>query len=70
MIGRLGAEPAVRLQKVLGALCTHLLLGMFFAYVFQLTAWLSAAPFFAQQSRQQIIDHLFQLHDNHHGGLR
>jgi hypothetical protein len=55
---RLAAEPAVTLQKVLGALCIYLLLGTFFSYVFQLLAWLSGAPFLKQQIKPQVVDYL------------
>lgn len=56
---RLAAEPDVTLQKVLGALCIYLLIGVFFSYLFQLISWASGDPFFARHGRARVVDYVY-----------
>jgi hypothetical protein len=59
LAGRLVRNPDVTAQSLLGALCVYLLIGLFFAFIFALTAGLTAAPFFASISTASPADYLY-----------
>lgn len=56
---RLAIEPEVTLQKVLGALCIYLLLGLFFAYLFGFLNEVGAQEFFAQRTHPSPVDFIY-----------
>jgi hypothetical protein len=56
---RLVQNSDVSGQSVLGALCVYLLIGLFFALVFALTADLTGAPFFRSDTDAGPADYLY-----------
>jgi hypothetical protein len=56
---RLVRDPDVSEQSLLGALCVYLLIGLFFAFVFALTADLTGAPFFTSITDAGLADYLY-----------
>ena len=56
---RLVSHPAVNVSTVAGALCIYLLVGVFFAFLFGLTAAVGLRPFFASTERASAADYLY-----------
>ena len=59
VVRRVGAHPRVDAATILGALCTYLLIGTVFAFVFWTIGAARTAPFFAQGSSERLVDFLY-----------
>lgn len=49
----------VDLQTFLGAVCAYLMIGMFFAFMFEVMSFVSGQPFFTDPSANRLSDYLF-----------
>jgi hypothetical protein len=56
---RLVQNPEVTLQTIVGALCVYLLMGLFFSFVFAITAMMSNVPFFVQTEQATTADFIY-----------
>jgi hypothetical protein len=56
---RLVQNPDVTTESLLGALCVYLLIGLFFASLFALTADVTGAPFFASLGGPSSADYMY-----------
>ncbi|MGH2637457.1 MAG: potassium channel family protein [Actinomycetota bacterium] len=59
IVRRVGAHPRVDAAAILGALCTYLLIGMFFSAVFGSVSEFQNAAFFAQEASAASVDLLY-----------
>jgi len=59
LAGRLVQNPEVTRQAIVGALCVYLLIGLFFSFVFSVSALASGAPFFASIDVASSSDYLY-----------
>jgi hypothetical protein len=59
IVRRVGAHPRVDAAAILGALCTYLLIGMFFSAVFGSVSEFQNAAFFAQETSAASVDFLY-----------
>jgi len=56
---RLVQHPAVNASTIAGALCIHLLVGLFFAFLFGFTEKVGLNPFFVSTAHATDVDYLY-----------
>jgi voltage-gated potassium channel len=59
LASRLVRNPEVTGQSLIGAACVYLLMGLFFALIFSLTAYVTGSPFFASLSHPSLGDYIY-----------
>ena len=59
LAARLVRNPEVNGQSLIGAACVYLLMGLFFALIFSLTAYITGSQFFGSISRPSLGDYIY-----------
>jgi hypothetical protein len=59
LAARLVRNPEVNGQSLVGAACVYLLMGLFFALIYDITAVVTGSQFFASMSRPSLADYIY-----------
>jgi hypothetical protein len=59
LASRLVRSPDVTAQSLIGAACVYLLMGLFFALIFSLSAYVTGSQFFGSISRPSLGDYIY-----------